>query len=145
GEYNSDQTVSDKLEDKRNSIYSPKAALQRKIEIIAVTSEDVDVSSFSNDTIINARLEIRQKQYSFGDNDKIKVKIKNTGNEPLQIFNVLLRCQNCVEVLWPEVAIKPGETSEIVFQKNENFPTGGVEVEIISNAVPSRVNLHLNP
>ena len=73
------------------------------------------------------------------------MKIKNTGNEPLQIFNVLLRCQNCVEVLWPEVAIKPGETSEIVFQKNENFPTGGVEVEIISNAVPSRVNLHLNP
>jgi hypothetical protein len=145
GEYNSDQSVSDRLEDKRNSVYSPKAALQRKIEIIAVTSEESKVSSFSNDTIKNARLKVEQTIYAFGDRKKINVLIENTGNEPLQIFNVLINCENCMEISWPENFIQPGETANLYFEKNTTFPTEGVKVEIISNAVPSREYIQINP
>ncbi len=145
GEYNSDQSVSDKLEDKRNSVYSPRAALQRKIEIIAVTSEDVEVSSFSNDTIQNAVLSVSQKKYLFGDSGQLKIPVENTGNQPLLIFNVVIRCEGCVELSFPESEIPPGEKVEIIFTKNANFPPQGVDIEIISNAVPSREYIHINP
>ena len=39
GEYQS-ATISDDLKDKRNSVYSPGAALERKIEIIAIQAND---------------------------------------------------------------------------------------------------------
>jgi len=133
------------LEDKRNSVYSPRAALQRKIEIIAVTSEDVEVSSFSNDTIQNAVLSVSQKKYSFGDSGQLKIPVENTGNQPLLIFNVVIRCEGCVELSFPESEIPPGEKVEIIFTKNANFPPQGVDIEIISNAVPSREYIHINP
>src|SRR5690606_30568094 len=40
GEYQSVKTISDDIEDKRNSVYSPGAALERKIEIIAISIND---------------------------------------------------------------------------------------------------------
>ena len=48
GEYKTDKSVSDDYYDVRNSIYNPAAALERKIEIIAVSSR-TDSSELSLD------------------------------------------------------------------------------------------------
>ena len=111
--------MSDNLNDKKNSVYSREAALERKIEIQSVTylaspievKEKVqftDTVPKFDTTIVNLG--------KIGKDKKVTAhyKLYNTTNLSIEIENIRVPC-NCSEGVLSNQTILPGETSDIEF------------------------------
>jgi hypothetical protein len=109
GEYTADKLISDNVNDTKNSVYSRKAALERKIEIQSV-SLIVSDSAFSE-------MKFDSEIYDFGKSKKGEVlertfKFTNTGNDTLLISEVEVQC-GCTEAEVSKKVLLPGESSTI--------------------------------
>ncbi len=135
GEYKSDTTVSDNLNDQRNSVYSRKAALERKIEIISFSEIESD-SLFSE-------LFFETEIFDFGkaqQGEKLShaFKFKNKGNQNLKILNVVSSC-GCTIAKWTRNELLPNSEGEIEVEFNTEGKYGKElkTVTIETNGKPS--------
>lgn len=109
GEYTADALISDNVNDQKNSVYSRKAALERKIEIQSV--------SFAKQDTTYAELKFDTQIHDFGDVTKGDVlkhtfKFKNTGEQKLIIETIELGC-GCLSYELSETELEPGEEGTI--------------------------------
>ncbi len=110
GEYTADQTTSDNPNDQKNSVYSRKAAQERKIEI-----QSVQIKNESDSTY--AEIHFDKEVHDFGvlnQPDKLEhtFTYENTGQEDLTIESAISSCE-CVTIDFEKVTLKPGEKSTI--------------------------------
>jgi hypothetical protein len=108
GEYKSDSTVSDNLNDQKNSIYNRKAALERKIEILSVGNAE---------TVKDSLIKSEETFYDFG---KVKMGkkyshsffITNTSTVDMKIEKVIPSC-DCTATDWTKNSIAPGKQAKM--------------------------------
>ena len=141
GEYQSIKTISDDIKDQRNSIYSPGAAFERKIEIIAIQANDtsqvaMDGSEIEKlplltfkDSIINLTIGQTEKQ----------LKIINNGEAPLKIFSATFSCEGFTVDL-PGLEIPRMEPMELklTYNPKERLPRT-CTVEFLTNTIPNKI------
>lgn len=109
GEYTANTLISDNVNDKKNSVYSRKAALERKIEIQSV--------SFAKQDTTYAEMKFNSQIHDFGDvtkGDTLKhtFTFKNTGEQKLIIEGVELECE-CMSYELDKTELEPGEEGEM--------------------------------
>lgn len=114
GEYRAQTAVSDNLNDKKNSVYSRIAALERKIEILSIDRA-------AGDSAI-AQINFKDQIHNFGNVQQTdtllhQFNFKNSGELPLVVQSIQTDC-DCATVKFPEFEIAPGEESfiEILFE-----------------------------
>jgi len=134
GEYTASKLVSDNVNDKKNSIYSRAAGLERKIEVQSITQARRD-SSFSEITC-------SQELYDFGtlaqgDVVSHEFVITNSGNKPLEIEKVVTKC-GCSVAEYPKKPIAPGEQAKIKVTLNTANMEGKQvkSATIVANSFP---------
>ncbi|SFT66638.1 Protein of unknown function [Lishizhenia tianjinensis] len=108
GEYTANTLTSDNPNDKKNSIYSRAAAIERKIEVQSV---------FLDTLKKEAQLEVKEPIYQFdtiteGEIIHQTFVLENTGNAPLYIDSLQLPC-HCISATLNDSIILPGERLEI--------------------------------
>jgi hypothetical protein len=141
GEYQSGTTISDDIKDKRNSVYSPGAALERKIEIIAIQSSDTSQTALDGseleklplltfrDTIIKLKV---------GQNNKV-LKIINNGEAPLKIFSAKFSCEGFTINL-PGLEIPRMEPKKLLLTYNPaTHEPKKCTVEFLTNTIPNKI------
>lgn len=114
GEYTASGLVSDNFNDQKNSVYSRKAALERKIEIQSV--------SFAKNDTTYAELKFDSQIHDFGPSKKGEIlthtfKFKNTGEEILFIDAVELAC-GCLLYQLDKTELAPGEEGTLILTLN---------------------------
>lgn len=141
GEYKADAAVSDNYNDQRNSVYSRKAALERKIEIMSV-SQAINDSLFPEITF-------EEEIHDFGtvrEGEKLvhTFIFRNTGKENLLVKNVTSSC-GCTVAKWTRNELYPEGRGEIEI----TFDTSGKPgkqvktVTMETNGVPSVKVIHV--
>lgn len=146
GEYKASTLVSDNLNDLKNSVYSRSAALERKIEILAVSVKD-NVKTSLSDTLVYefGKLEISETNISLknflqqGKNWK-EIKLKNIGKGPIDIITAQSKNPN-VKCKWEKERLEPGmeQTLTILFENIAQFgkSTEAIGIDIITNGFPN--------
>ena len=145
GENKASQLVSDNLNDLKNSVYSRAAALERKIEIIAVSVKDsIQTTTDEKVKTEEAFPEIlfEETSHYFGDikyGEKVEhiFKFKNTGNSDLIIYNATGSC-GCTVPQWSKEPIPPGGEAEIkvVFDSKGKLGKQNNSVTLFTNSTP---------
>ena len=144
GEYQS-ATISDDLKDKRNSVYSPSAALERKIEIIAIQANDtnqvaMDGSELEKLPLLTFRDSIIN--LAVGQTNK-KIKIINNGEAPLKIFSATFSCEGFTIDL-PGLAIPTFEPLILNLTYNpKEHKAKTCTVEFLTNTIPNKVRMKI--
>ncbi len=141
GEYQSVKTISDDIKDQRNSVYSPGAALERKIEIIAIQADDtsqvaMDGSELEKlplltfkDSIINLNVGQTEKQ----------LKIINNGEAPLKIFSATFSCEGfTIDLPGLEIPRLEPLTLNLTYNPKEHTPKT-CTVEFLTNTIPNKI------
>jgi hypothetical protein len=110
GEYTADQLISDNPNDAKNSVYSRKAGLERKIEIQSVSFVEKD-SSY-------AKMKFDKQAHDFGSSKAGDVltyefNFTNTGQEVLEIGELVESSDNLVFEVSKSV-FQPGESGSIL-------------------------------
>lgn len=141
GEYNADTAVSDNLQDQRNSVYSRKAALERKIEIISVKHADRDS--------IFPEISFEEEIFDFGKMEQGETRSHifrffNSGKDTFKIKDISTSC-GCTVAKWTHNELIPGSEGEIeiVFDTKGKLGKQVKTVTIESNAVPSTKVIHI--
>jgi hypothetical protein len=141
GEYKAEEFVSDNLNDKRNSVYSISAALNRNIEIVSVTLEHKD-STYAR---MNFRKEVFNfKEISSSAQASHAFKFKNIGNAELKIVGMESTC-SCLSAKASSTTIAPGQSGEILVE----FDPSGLKgkkvytVSILTNGVPDKKEISI--
>jgi hypothetical protein len=136
GEYKAEHYISDNLNDKKSSVYSIEAALNRNIEIVSLTVEHKD-SVFS-------RISFRKEIFDMGYVKPNKTvshlfKFKNIGNSDLVISGFETSCE-CISVKAPSSSTAPGERGEVEVIIDTAGKTGKqiFSVTLITNGIPKR-------
>ncbi len=112
GEYTADKLISDNPQDKKNSIYSRIAALERKIEIQSVSFIKVDSANY---------LVTKNQVKDLGKIDPTKIyevsfDINNIGSKPLEIHKIDIPCScNTAEVSKNKFEINENGTVKVSF------------------------------
>ncbi len=140
GEYQS-ATISDDLKDKRNSVYSPGAALERKIEIIAIQANDTNQVAMDGseleklpiltfkDSIINLTVGQTVKE----------LKIINSGEAPLKIFSATFSCDGfTIDLPGLEIPRLEPLTLKLTYNPTEHTPKK-CTVEFLTNTIPNKI------
>ena len=132
GEYTANQLISDNPNDTKHSVYSRKAALERKIEIqsVSLVSKDSSYAEMSFDTEV----------YDFGKSNQGDVlthtfKLTNTGTDTLIISNIETQC-GCTNATIDKKILLPGESTSVTLTLNTNVLQKGItakKVTIYSN------------
>lgn len=109
GEYTADQLISDNPNDAKNSVYSRKAGLERKIEIQSVSLVTKD-SSY-------AKMLFEKQAHDFGDQQignqlSYEFNFTNNGEEDLEITEVESDC-DCLTYDLSQMVLKPGESGKV--------------------------------
>lgn len=120
GEYTADQLISDNPNDAKNSVYSRKAALERKIEIQSVSLVTKD-SSY-------AKMDFNEQSFDFGDSKQGDILVHqfnftNNGDELLEIGEISSDCE-CLSWTISSTELKPGESSNIVLRWDTSAKSG---------------------
>lgn len=141
GEYQSVKTISDDLKDKRNSVYSPGAALERKIEIIAIQANDTNQVAMDGSELEKLPLLTFKDsiiKLAIGQTEK-QLKIINNGDAPLKIFNATFSCDGFTIDL-PGLAISRMEPLELklTYNPKEHTPKK-CTVEFLTNTIPNKI------
>lgn len=108
GEYTANTLTSDNPNDKKNSIYSRAAAIERKIEVQSVFLDTLEKE---------AQLEVKDPIYQFdtiteGEIIHKTFILENTGNKPLYIDSLQLPC-HCVVAELSDSILHPGQKIEL--------------------------------
>jgi hypothetical protein len=146
GEYKASSLVSDNLNDLKNSVYSRSAALERKIEILAVSVKDDVKTSLSDTTVAEfGKLEISENTVSLkeflkqGKNTK-EIILKNIGKGDLDIITIQSKNSN-MKCKWDKERLKPGEsqTLRILIENNTTIKSfnEAFGIDIITNGFPN--------
>jgi len=120
GEYSADQTISDNLQDKKNSVYSRHAAMERKIEIVSVHQAHKDSAV--------ADMTFAKEIHDFGavkpgEEVVYTFSFTNTGQKELIISSVSSEC-DCTVADWSKEPIPPGAPGQITVTYNSTGKTG---------------------
>lgn len=120
GEYTADQLISDNPNDAKNSVYSRKAALERKIEIQSVSLVTKD-SAY-------AKMYFEKEAHDFGASKQGDVlayeyNFKNTGDEVLEVQEIKTDC-DCLTWEMSKKVFKPGESGKILVSWNTSSKAG---------------------
>ena len=120
GEYTADQLISDNPNDAKNSVYSRKAALERKIEIQSVSLVTKD-SSY-------AKMDFNEQSFDFGDSKQGDILVHqfnftNNGDELLEIGEITSDCE-CLSWTISSTSLKPGESANIVLRWDTSAKSG---------------------
>jgi hypothetical protein len=118
GEYQSVKEISDDIEDKRNSVYSPGAAVERKIEIIAIAVTDtVGVALDGSELEKLPLLTFKDTTLVFeADELEKKFNIINNGEAPLKLFAAECSVEG-FEVVFPTEPINTFEPTSISIKR----------------------------
>ncbi len=136
GEYTADKLISDNPNDKKNSIYNRKAALERKVEIQSVDLIQEDSTG--------AEVTFAEEIHDFGSKKigsqlEYTFEFRNDGNEDLIIEDIEIPC-DCNTAKVDKNTIKPGESGFLTM----TFDTKGYEghavksVYLITNGIPAK-------
>ncbi|MGV6860648.1 MAG: DUF1573 domain-containing protein [Putridiphycobacter sp.] len=131
GEYTANQLISDNPNDTKNSVYSRKAALERKIEIQSV-------SLIKKDSIY-AEMQFDSEVHDFGKSKQGEIlsytfTFQNTGRDTLIIQTITPMC-DCISYTISKTIFAPNETGELTIKfdtKNEKGITAK-QIKIESN------------
>ncbi len=139
GEYQSKE-ISDDLEDMRNSVYSPGAAVERKIEIIAIAVTDtVGVALDGSELEKLPLLTFKDTVLTFGANElEKKFNIINNGEAPLKIFVAEFNPLG-FEAVFPTEPIQPFEPTSILIKRSDVNLKGSFTVTFLTNGIPNRI------
>lgn len=139
GEYKADTTVSDNIHDQRNSIYSKKAALERKIEILSVNKSNktegiTDQNLFGEPILFTEDTLIDFGKVMAGKKVTKEFIIKNTGNKDLILTDIKADC-SCTAVVWDKNPIKPQQENKIKIEYKAPMKGGRYlqKIEILTN------------
>lgn len=140
GEYQSVKTISDDIKDQRNSVYSPAAALERKIEIIAIAVDDssnvaLDGSELEKLPLLTFKDSIIY--ISPGQTEK-KIKIINNGQAPLKIFAATFSCKG-YEMELPEGEIPTLTPIFLTLKYIGTATPTNCTVEFLTNTIPNKI------
>lgn len=137
GEYQSVKDISDNIDDKRNSIYSPGAALERKIEIIAISENDSNNVALDGSELEKLPLLVfKDSVLTFNPNELEKeFKIINNGEAPLNIFSATFELEGFI-IEFPTKEIPVLEPTTIKITRTENSPKEN-KVQFLTNAIPN--------
>ena len=106
GEYKSATGVSDDYYDVRNSIYNPRAAIERRIEVVRVNlipKEPKQIAYFDN----FRKMEINLDTIS-GEKVSHKIYLKNTSAAAWTVESVGADC-SCTQLKWDKQVVEPGD------------------------------------
>ncbi len=157
GEYKSNDEVSDNINDLKNSVYSRKAALERKIEIMAIrlTGEDttgtgkeevgLDGTLVADPQAHFPRTNIPVSLAAITSSEQVKIAVQNTGKAPLRFFSYETS-NPAFQLIFPITDIAPGETDYILFTSNPGTSaTTGVQIifSLLSNANPNKHKIEI--
>jgi hypothetical protein len=139
GEYQSVKEISDDLADKRNSVYSPGAALERKIEIIAITVTDTNQSTLDGSELEKLPLlTFKDTVLTFEANElEKKFKIINNGESPLKIFAATFSSEG-FEAEFTNEPIAAFEPTFILIKRKQTSSKSSM-VTFLTNGVPNRI------
>ncbi len=141
GEYRARQTISDEVDELKESVYSRAAALERKIEIVHVQRADRDSAfasiKFSKEVHDFGRVEV-------GDTLSHTFYFRNTGERPLRIKKLETSC-GCTVADYPEAPIEPGENGTIEVHFNTRGKSGmqTKTVLLTTNGIPEKKRLSI--
>lgn len=123
-------------------IYSPQAAKNRKIEILAITeseegSKSLDGSNVEEVPKITFNSTSYQLKVKTGDKVPPTFLVKNSGKAPLKIYAVDVNCE-CADVEFTE-NIEEGKEGKISVNINTKGLSGKKKIQllVISNSVPN--------
>ncbi len=112
GEYKAQEGVSDDYHDVRNSIYSPFAAIERRIEVVSVKLIPKEKKEIPyNDNFKKIVVEVGEVT---GDLVEKKIYLKNTSDEAWEVERLGADC-SCTKLTWTDGEVKPGESLEVNF------------------------------
>jgi len=141
----SDQSLE---EDKIMAVYSPQAAMQRKIELIAVSKQNGELKKFdSQEGYSTPQIEFNSKAYQLGeviaDNVNRSFIIKNTGGSPLEIYNIMINCE-CAQIEYPS-QLEANEEGKIRVEIDTTEMDGELELTltVVSNSEPNLIDLKI--
>ena len=114
GEYSADGLISDNINDQKNSVYSRKAALERKIEIQSV--------SFVRTDTTYAKLFFTKQIHDFGrvtagTGITQTFTFQNTGEQVLEIDSLSSSC-DCMRGALDKMKLNPGESGILTIEMN---------------------------
>jgi hypothetical protein len=139
GEYRAQTEVSDNLNDKKNSVYSRNAALERKIEILSIDRA-------AGDSAI-AQINFKSQIHNFGSVQQSDTLLHqfiftNRGELPLRLAGVTTDC-DCATVKYPDFEIAPGSESyiEILFKGIVGEGNYTRSFTVKTNGMPQSVEL----
>ena len=139
GEYQSVKNISDNVDDKRNSVYSPGAALERKIEIIAISVNDSNNVALDGSEIEKLPLlTFKDTTLTFQKDELEKrFKIINNGEAPLKIFSANFSSEG-YEATFPEGSIPILEPTYITIKRAPDA-TPNATVTFLTNTIPNLI------
>lgn len=139
GEYQSKE-ISDNLNDKRNSVYSPGAAFERKIEIIAMSVSDNSKTTLDGSEMEKLPLLIfKDTILTFESNElEKKFEIINNGEAYLQLFAVDFNVDG-FEAEFTKEKIQPFEPASILIRRLNQNGLKKAKVTFLNNGVPNRI------
>jgi len=141
GEYQSVKTISDDVKDTRNSVYSPGAALERKIEIIAIQANDTNQIAMDGSEIEKLPL-LTFKDSIFhlklGQTEKM-IKLINNGEAPLKIFSATFSCEGfTIDLPGLEIPRMEPIKLRLTYNPTEHIPKT-CAVEFLTNTIPNKI------
>lgn len=153
GSLKAEKNVSDNYHDQRNSVYSMAAALERKIEIIAIEVDYEEEEATENQELFEVedetKIELEKSLYDYGKilyGQKVAhtFSFQNTGSHPLIIKDIQTSC-GCTLAEIEEKIIQPNEFGKITvnFDSEGKFGPQNSEVLIFTNTPDSPIRLVL--
>lgn len=112
GEYTADQLISDNPKDQQNSVYSRKAALERKIEIQSV-------SLITQDSAY-AKMDFDKQAHDFGPSKQgdiltYEFNFTNTGEEILEVGEIIESSDHLTYEI-SQTVFRPGESGKVMLR-----------------------------
>jgi len=141
GEYQSVKNISDDIKDTRNSIYSPGAAFERKIEIIAIQANDTNQLAMDGSELeLLPLLTFKDSIFNFavGQTEK-ELKIINNGDAPLKIFAATFSCDGfTIDLPGLEIPRMEPRVLKLTYNPKERLPKK-CTVEFLTNTIPNKI------
>ncbi|MCK5845941.1 MAG: DUF1573 domain-containing protein [Bacteroidales bacterium] len=138
--------VSNNPNDKRNSVYSREAALQRKIQIVMYNSDDIlplNESSFPILTWQNSEINIGEINKE--RNKTLIVYFTNTGESELEIKSITTECK-FITMQNPQTTLQPNEKGKIyilVKSKKLKANSYNCDINFKTNSIKGNSKLQL--
>lgn len=146
GDSQSAGIVSDNPNDKRNSVYSIDAALQRKIQIIMYSSDDRNLNIEDYPILQIKENDIYLGELQQDDNKSFIVHFENTGKSELHISNLTSDCK-CIQLQMESAVYQSGEKGKFyILLRAKELSTGSYSQKIFikSNAIEAEKSIIIN-